>query len=72
MGYGDRNALSHDTVNVWLGRPPVFPDAVAPLLEGWHITHLFDDVVPVLNDAGVTDEIIDGIFVDKPRRIFGG
>lgn len=54
------------------GRPPVFPDAVAPLPEGWHITHLFDDVVPVLNDAGVTDGIIDGIFVDNPSRIFGG
>jgi phosphotriesterase-related protein len=71
MGYSDRIALSHDTVNVWLGRPLVFPDAVAQLLEGWHITHLFEDVVPVLKRAGVTNERIDGIFVENPRRIFG-
>jgi phosphotriesterase-related protein len=71
MGYGDRIALSHDTVNVWLGRPLIFPDAVAQLLEGWHITHLFEDVVPVLKRAGVTNERIDGIFVENPRRIFG-
>jgi len=72
MGYSDRMILSHDTVNVWLGRPLVLPDAVAQLLEGWHITHLFDDVVPVLKKAGVTDERIDGIFMENPKRIFGG
>ncbi len=71
MGYGDRMILSHDTVNVWLGRPLVLPDAVAELLKGWHVTHLFDDIVPVLKKAGVTDEQIDGIFVENPRRVFG-
>ncbi len=72
MGYGDRIALSHDTVNVWLGRPLVLPDAVVDLLAGWHITHLFDDVVPVLKNAGITDEQIDGIFIENPKSIFGG
>ena len=71
MGYGDRIALSHYTVNVWLGRPLVLPDAVAELLSNWHITHLFDNVVPVLKEAGVTDEQIDGIFTENPKRIFG-
>lgn len=72
MGYGEQIALSHDTVNFWLGRPPVMPDEVAKLLENWHITHLFDNVVPVLKEAGITDERIDGIFVENPKRIFGG
>ncbi len=72
MGYSDRMVLSHDTVNVWLGRPLVLPDTAAELLEGWHITHLFDDIVPVLKSAGVTDEQIDGIFIENPKRIFGG
>ncbi|CAN5609018.1 phosphotriesterase [soil metagenome] len=72
MGYGGRILLSHDTVNVWLGRPPVIPDAVAELLAGWHITHIFDDIVPVLKNAGVTDEQLDTTFVENPKRLFDG
>jgi len=69
---GDSPAFAHDTVNVWLGRPLVLPDAVAELLANWHITHLFDNVVPVMKRAGVSDEQIDGIFIENPKRIFGG
>lgn len=29
-------------------------------------------IVPVLKEAGITDERIDGIFVENPRRLFGG
>ena len=70
-GYTERIMLSHDTVNVWLGRPPVLPDAVADLLGNWHITHLFDNVVPALKEAGITNEQINTIFVENPRRLFG-
>jgi phosphotriesterase-related protein len=69
-GYGDRIMLSHDTVNVWLGRPPVWPEEAEKLLANWHITHLFDNVIPLLKDAGISDEQIDQIFVENPRRIF--
>ncbi len=72
MGYEDRIMLSHDTVNFWLGRPLVMPDEVAQLVENWHITHLFDDVVPVLKKAGISDERIDAIFTENPKRLFGG
>ena len=72
MGYEDRIMLSHDTVNVWLGRPLVMPDEVVQLLENWHITHLFDNVVPVLKKAGIGDERIDAIFTENPKRLFGG
>lgn len=72
MGYGDRIMLSHDTVNHWLGRPLVIPDEVAKLLENWHPTNLFDNVIPVLKKANVPDEQIDSIFTDNPRRLFGG
>lgn len=64
--------LSHDTVNVWLGRPPILPDEVAKILTGWHITHVFDDVIPVLKENGITDEQVETILVDNPRRLFGG
>jgi phosphotriesterase-related protein len=63
--------LSHDTVNVWLGRPPIMPDEVAELLGNWHITHLFDNVIPTLKEAGITDEQINTIFVENPKRLFG-
>ena len=70
LGHGEKIMLSHDTVNVWLGRPPILPDVVAELLGGWHITHLFDDILPTLKKAGVTDEQLDTTFVENPRRIF--
>lgn len=68
----ERIMLSHDTVNVWLGRPPILPDEVASILGNWHITHVFDNVVPYLKENGVTDEQVHTIFVDNPRRLFGG
>lgn len=72
MGYGDNMLLSHDKVNVWLGRPLHFPDAVQELLKNWHTTHLFDNVVPKLKDAGIPEERIDDIFTGNVRRLFGG
>ncbi len=72
MGYEDRIMLSHDTVNLWLGRPLVMPDEVVTLLENWHPTHLFENVVPVLQKAGISDERIDAIFTENPKRLFGG
>lgn len=72
MGYEDRIMLSHDTVNLWLGRPLVMPDEVVKLLENWHPTHLFDNVVPVLKKAGISGERVDAIFTENPKRLFGG
>ncbi|MDN5697389.1 MAG: phosphotriesterase-related protein [Rubrobacter sp.] len=72
MGHGDNILLSHDKVNVWLGRPLVFPEAVADLLKNWHTTHLFDNIVPKLKDAGITEKRIDAIFDDNVQRLFGG
>ena len=70
MGYGDRIMLSHDTVNAWLGRPLVMSDDVAALVRNWRITHLFENVIPVLKGAGVDEARIDAIFTENPRRLF--
>lgn len=72
MGHGDNMLLSHDKVNVWLGRPLHFPEAVADLLKNWHTTHLFDDIVPKLKDAGISEKRIDAIFDDNVQKLFGG
>ncbi|GAB6876861.1 phosphotriesterase family protein [Thermaerobacter litoralis] len=71
LGYADRLMLSHDSVNFWLGRPVKWPDELADLLAAWHPTHLFDDVVPALVEAGVRPEVLDGIFTRNPARLFG-
>jgi phosphotriesterase-related protein len=70
-GYGDQIMLSHDTVNVWLGRPLILPEEAEELLANWHITHLFDNVLPILKKAGITDEQINTIFFENPKRLFG-
>jgi acyl-CoA synthetase (AMP-forming)/AMP-acid ligase II len=36
-------------VNVWLGRPLVWPDQLAKLLENWQIPHVFDHIIPQLS-----------------------
>ena len=69
LGYAERIMLSHDTVNVWLGRPPVLPKEAEELLANWHITHLFDNVVPFLKYAGITDDQLTTIFVENPTRL---
>ena len=72
MGHGDNILLSHDKVNVWLGRPLHFPEAVADLLKNWHTTHLFDNIVPRLKDAGIPEKRIDAIFDDNVQKLFSG
>jgi phosphotriesterase-related protein len=67
-----RMMLSHDTVNVWLGRPLVLPEALGPLLANWHITHVFDNVIPHLKESGISEDRIETMMVENPRRLFGG
>ncbi len=71
MGYGKKLLLSHDTVNCWLGRPPVIPEAALPAVACWHPTHIFENVIPTLLQAGVSEEQIQTIMVDNPQNVFG-
>jgi phosphotriesterase-related protein len=68
QGYGDRIMLSHDCIFVWLGRPGNLPAQYA----GWYPDFLFKRLLPKMKGAGVTDEQIQGILVDNPRRFFSG
>ena len=43
IGYTDRILLSQDTVNLWLGRPLVWPESVEQMLVNWHPTYLFEE-----------------------------
>ena len=70
-GAGDRAVVSHDSVWCWRGQP--FPPAVeAAMSKQWNPSHFSLRIVPKLKDLGVTDDQIDALLIDNPRRFFAG
>ena len=70
-GAGDRVVVSHDSVWCWQGQP--MPPAVhAKMSETWNPTHFSKRVIPLLREGGASDEQIDRLLVDNPRRFFSG
>ena len=66
-GYASRMVLSHDASC----HSHNFPDDYrARHLPDWRFTHITEDVVPALLEAGVTRRDIDTMLVDNPRDIF--
>jgi phosphotriesterase-related protein len=72
IGYADRIMLSQDCWAYRLGRPYEFPDAVKPLLANWSYVHVFKNIIPALREAGVSENKINTLMVENPRRLFGG
>jgi len=71
-GHASRLMISHDFIITWLGRPLNLPEAALPLVANWHPGHLFENIIPELKQGGVTDEQIDTIIRENPRRLFAG
>lgn len=69
-GYANQLTLSHDTVNVWLGAPNVFPPELAELIKDWNIDHIFKNIIPTLKEFGVSEEVLTEILVNNPKNIF--
>lgn len=66
-GHADKMVLSQDAAcfNDWL------PEEALPLvLPRWHFLHIHNDVIPALKEQGVTDEQINMMLVENPRKIF--
>jgi phosphotriesterase-related protein len=66
LGYAGQIVLSHDkTIRTdWnFDESMVFPDQ-------WHQTHIVDETIPDLRNAGVTAEQVRQMTVDNPRRLF--
>ncbi len=61
-GYENQIMLSHDSITHWLGRPLEMSDELASLIQHWHPTHLFENIVPALEEKGVSKEKIDTMF----------
>jgi phosphotriesterase-related protein len=72
IGYVDNIFLSQDCWAYRLGRPFEFADEVKTLLANWRYDHIFDNIIPALKEAGVSQERIDALMVRNPRRLFGG
>lgn len=66
-GHAERPVLSHDAAcaDDWLPR-----DVVAPAMPNRHFAHVTRDVVPALQERGVTDGQIRRMLVDDPRAVF--
>lgn len=75
IGHADRILLSSDHVGYMQGRPwpwdiPGHP--LTPMFANWSYSNIFQNIVPALKNAGVTDEKINTMLVDNPRRLFAG
>ena len=70
VGYEKQIVLSHDTVWCWLGRGLDLPPETAKLIENWKPSHVFQNIVPALKRAGVSEEKIRAMLVENPRRYF--
>jgi phosphotriesterase-related protein len=68
VGYADKIMLSHDTVNFWWGRPVDLSAATVT----WHATHIQDDIIPILKKAGVSDDVVNMMLIENPKRFFMG
>ncbi|GAA3923022.1 phosphotriesterase [Actinomadura viridis] len=68
-GYADRMVLSHDASCFidWFGPDP---ETVRGLAPNWNYRHISDDVLPALRAAGVTEDQLDRMLVENPRRYF--
>ncbi len=70
-GHKDRIMVSHDTVNCWVGSyNGGDPADLLKTLPNWRMTHMFEHVFPELKRMGMTQEDLDHIVVENPRRWF--
>jgi phosphotriesterase-related protein len=69
-GYEDNILLSHDTICIWLGRAPEFPEFLIPIIKNWHPSHIFRNIIPLLKKCGLSDKQARKIIVDNPARLF--
>ena len=70
VGFEKQLVLSHDSVACWKGRGLPDMDAKTQAHRELEPTHIFKNIVPALQEAGVTEEKIDAMLVDNPRRFF--
>ena len=73
-GYADRMFLSQDYCATIDWYPVELANQLAEggLVKGWSMTLLFEEIIPQLTDGGMTDEQLETMLVDNPRRWLAG
>ncbi len=69
-GFENRIFLAHDSVNIWLGRELVVPEAAIPSIANWHPTHIFENIVPQLRSLGITEQQLEILFTENIKSLF--
>jgi phosphotriesterase-related protein len=73
QGYAEKMVLAHDAscyIDYFPGTEGVAAkEAFSP---NWNFRHISEDVLPMLRERGVSDEQLQTMLVDNPRRYFGG
>jgi phosphotriesterase-related protein len=68
-GHADRMFLSQDYCSTIDWFPPeVEEQLAATMVPNWSMTFLFEQVIPELKERGMTDEQLDQMMVENPRR----
>lgn len=70
VGY-NRIMLAHDTVACWVGRQNKSMKKFLNNPGNWKLTHVSENILPALRNAGVTEDAIDTLMVKNPRDYFG-
>ncbi len=70
IGFADHIVLSHDHISEWIGQRPQLPPFIKPLMSNWSYAHIFKNIIPQLKEAGITDDQINTMLVENPKRIF--
>jgi phosphotriesterase-related protein len=72
-GYADRMFLSQDYCATldWYPREVMEQMLAAGAAKDWSMTLVFDQVIPTLREAGMTDEQLETMMVENPKRWLG-
>jgi phosphotriesterase-related protein len=73
-GHADRMFLSQDYVVAldWFPDEQVQQLMEAGAVKDWSMTLLFEQIIPQLREGGMTDDQLDTMMIDNPRRWLTG
>lgn len=75
-GYAERMFLSQDfDIPIAAGLdwyPPEMVEQLDPVAKDWSMTFLFESVIPALTEAGMSDEQLQTMLVENPKRWLAG
>ena len=66
-GHAGKMVLSHDAAcyHHWLPKR-----SLPAMLSRWHYLHIHNEVLPALRGKGVSEQQLQAMLVENPRRIF--